>query len=175
MTNKSTGPLFVCKDDLGDLFLSDVSPTDLDLNKAVVLDDVTLWDAYMTACQIKQEVAQRVRDNLRRPSRSEVTSRELPMPTHDELGALACLHVKERLRSRRKINFSALAGVLETSIERVWGLAETIVGPVPPEMVETLHSKGWISNVGDGCYTLTHSGEKQLEIAEAAAGGTPGG
>lgn len=171
MTKKSTGPLFVGKDELGELFLYDNTPTDLDLNNLIALDDVSLWDAYVTAYRAQQEAAQNVLSNLRKPARTEVEIRVLPTPTSDEIRALACLHVTERLRSRRKINmtFSALAGVSEVHVESAWALDEPITEPVPPEMAKALHSKGWISNVGSGCYVLTCSGEEQLNTAVAVA------
>lgn len=167
MAKKLTGPLFVRKDEHGELFLCNVTPTDLDLNDSIVLDDVTLWDAYMVACRAQQEAAQGVLSNLRKPARTEVEIRVLPTPASDEIRALAFLYVTERLRSCRKINmaFSALAGVSEAQVESAWGLAKPIAEPVPSEMVEALHSKGWISNVGGGCYTLTCSGEAQLDTA----------
>lgn len=170
MTKKSTGPLFVRKDEHGELFLCGAAPTDLDLNNSIVLDDVTLWDAYVAACRAQQEAAQGVLSNLRKPDRTEIEIRIMPPPTSDEIRALARLHVTERLRSCRKINmtFSALAGVSEAQVESVWGLAKPIAEPMPSEMVEALHSKGWISNVGDGCYTLTCSGEAQLDTVVAA-------
>lgn len=177
MIKKSTEPLFVREDEDGELFLDD-SMTDLDLNDSIVLDDTTLWDAYVAAhraCvaahRAQQEAARVVLSNLRKPARTEVEIRELPAPTSDEIRVLARLHVAERLRSRRKINtaFSALAGVSKEHIELAWELAEPTIEPVSPEMVEALHSKGWISNVGSGCYVLTRSGEGQLDAAVAAA------
>jgi hypothetical protein len=171
MTKKSTGPLFVGKDEHGELFLYDNTPTDLDLNNPIALDDVPLWDTYVTACRAQQKAAQNVLSNLRKPARTEVEIRILPTPTSDEIRALACLHVTERLRSRRKINmaFSALAGVSEERVESAWTLDEPIAEPMPSEMVKALHSKGWISNMGSGCYMLTCSGKEQLDTAVADA------
>lgn len=171
MTKKSTGPLFVGKNERGEPFLYDNTPTDLDLNDLIALDDVLLWDAYVSACRAQQGAAQNVLSNLRKPTRTEVEIRVLPTPTSDEIRALACLHVTERLRSRRKINmaFSALAGVSEARVESAWALDEPITELAPPEMVKALHSKGWISNVGSGCYVLTCSGEEQLNTAVAVA------
>jgi len=171
MTKKSTGPLFVGKDELGELFLYDNTPTDLDLNNLIALDDVSLWDAYVAAYRAQQEAAQNVLSNLRKPARTEVEIRVLPTPTSAEIRALAGLHVTERLRSHRKINmaFSALVGVSEERVESTWALFEPIVEPPPPEILQALHSKGWISNVGSGCYVLTRSGEEQLDTAVAAA------
>ena len=170
MTKKSTGPLFVREDEHGELFLYDNTPTDLDLNNSIALDDVALWDTYVAACRAQQEAAQGVLSNLRKPARTEVKIRDLPTPTSDEIRVLAFLHVTERLRSCRKINraFSALAGVSEVQVESAWGLAKPIADLVPFEMVKALHFKGWISNVGGGCYTLTCSGEAQLDTAVTA-------
>lgn len=75
MIKKSTGPLFVREDEHGELFLDDNTPTDLDLNNSIVLDDTTLWDAYVAACQAQRKAAQGVLRNLRKPARTEVEIR----------------------------------------------------------------------------------------------------
>lgn len=170
MKEHETGPLFVCVDDLGIPSLYDDTPTDLDLNRRIVLDDVTLWEAYTAACAAIYLARQAVLRNLRKPARTEVKIMDLPTPTSDEIRGLACLHVTERLRYRQKINmaFCALAGVSKEQIESAWGLNASPAEQVSSEMVKALRSKGWIGDVGDDCYVLTGSGEDQLHTVVTA-------
>lgn len=193
MTKKLTGPLFVREAPAerdGELFLCgdaydeeryedcsyvwNAAPTDLDLNRRIVLDDVSLWETYEAAslavekaCQAQKAAAQVVLRSLRKPLRTEVEIKDLPTPTRAEIQALAHLYVLDRLLSRRKINmaFSALAGISKAHIESMWDfqaerLVEVTSESVPPEMMKALYSKGWVYG-----YNITQSGEAQLDTA----------
>jgi hypothetical protein len=174
MTEKLFEPLFVYEDEDGSLlFFDDAASTDLNLKG--VLDDVTLYDAYRTACHIKHAAAHAVLSNLRKPV--PPTSVLPTPPTSDEIRALANIYVLEILRSCQKINtaFCTLAGVTEAQIEAAWGLRDPIASIVAllPQEIEALLSKSWISYVGPSyagnrCYVLTRSGEEQLDTAATA-------
>ena len=144
-------PVIIRQDDHGDLVQDEDTPTDLDLQSNIVLDDVTLWEAYVAACRAQQEAPRAVQDNLRRPTRAEIE--QPPAPTTDELWALACLYVAARLRATRKPD------------PRIVTLAEARAEAVTAEMTGSLHSKGWISHTGNGLFEVNHRGQRWLDTA----------
>jgi hypothetical protein len=173
---KSIGPLFVDRDEQDGLCLYDDAPTDLDLDCNIALDDVSLWEAYeaassvyTTAREARYTAAWNVLNNLRKPAPTEVKNRILQTPTEDEIKTLALAYMKMCFRSRQKVNtaFRELAGISEACFESAWAGLTKVVQPVSQEMKDALHSKGWIYNVGDGCYWPTRDGIKQLEAAVA--------
>lgn len=175
------GPLIVRTGDY-DLYLSDDLPTDLDLQRNIILDDASLWEAYEAACQEQSKAEAAVIKNLRKPTRAEI--QEPPTPTAVELGVLACLYVAQRLRASRKPDpgIVALARAHTTAgspeISEIAEAPRSKEVPTPgnedlftinwsaavsSEMTKTLHSKGWLSNVGDGVFTISWRAQKWLD------------
>jgi hypothetical protein len=158
-SDKSIKPLFVYEDEDGTLFVRrQHTQDDFDhLDFKGVLDDVTLWaaymaagDAYMVACHAHHKAARVVLSNLRQQA---LSTSVLPTPTSDEIQALAYFYVRDRLRASRQINMTICA-------------LRDLRDPIEPtqEMVKVLHSKGWISF---DFFTLARSGEEQcLRAAE---------
>jgi hypothetical protein len=179
---RSRGPLIVRRDDyFQNLHLDDHIPTDLDLERSIILDDVSLWEAYEIASQAQAKAEEAVIKNLRKPSRAEI--RELPAPTPVELGALACLYVAERLRASRKPD----PGIVALASAHITAGSPEIAEATPPKgvpthgneelftidwsaaisskMSKTLYSKGWLSHAGEGIFTISQRAQQWLNAA----------
>ena len=74
-------------------------------------------------------------------------------PTSHEIRALAYFQVAECLRARRQVGDVLVA------------LAAPTTAPVLAETVTTLLFNGWLTDMNNEQYALTHSGQAQLNTA----------